>query len=93
MVMDPIAALLILIVIAAAAWERRTVHAALEREREQWRTERGELISRIQRPDFIPHPTMTPRAPSEPVERPEEVAAYRKVGVVSPLREADEADG
>lgn len=91
--MDPVAALIVVLVIAVAGSERRTVHAALEREREQWRAERSELISRIQRPDFIPRPPTALRAPSEPVERPEEVAAYRKVGVVSPLREVDEADG
>lgn len=84
--MDPVAAVLALLVVAIAAWERRQHHQALAAERAQWQEERRELISRIQRPDFIPLPKTRPRPEGEPAqERPADAAAYRQVGVVQAI--------
>lgn len=88
--MDPLAAILALVVVLAAAWERRQLLAALAAEREQWREERSELLERIQRPQVPPIQRATSTEPREAKDPPADLSAYRRVGVAMPIADGTE---
>lgn len=57
-------------------------------EAREWREERRELLTRIQRPDLVPIPkTQTPSAPRRTTDD------IHKVGVVQPIRPGPEDNG
>lgn len=90
--MDPLAALLALIVILASAWERRNLLRAFQTERDTWRSERHVLLERIQRPTIPPPDASAPPRQITDEERQriaEQVkqrAELAKVGQAQPLK-------
>lgn len=80
--------LLVVVIVALAAFDRARVDTDRAAEREQWAIERSELLTRIQRPELLrlrPRSTDTEPAVFEP---PADLVEYRKVGAVMPLKEA-----
>jgi hypothetical protein len=78
-----------LLLIAALVWfiaHRENQHAKtlLELMAAQ-DAERAGLLNRIQRPDLLPTPRSS--GPVEPRDPPPDLAKYRKVGTVRPLRD------
>lgn len=91
---DPLAAILVLAILALAAWQRRTDTRAFQAERDTWHIERQVLLERIQRPDIPPRLHVPPRHTSdEDKQRAAEAlarqAALASVGTARPLRSAD----
>jgi hypothetical protein len=90
--MDPFVALLLAVAILAAAVERWHTARAIAAERETWRIERAELLTRIQRPELV---LPLPRRPTPPGNTDEngesKPAAYAKVGMVRPIRDDTES--
>jgi hypothetical protein len=90
--MDPFVALLLAVAILAAAVEHWHTARAIAAERETWRIERAELLTRIQRPELV---LPLPRRPTPPGNTDEngesKPAAYAKVGMVRPIRDDTES--
>lgn len=63
---------------AQAAAERNAAHAAMDRERALWATERGDLLQRIQAPEqaIVQHALNAPIPPSPPTVPVDDDEAY-----------------
>lgn len=92
-------AIALVLALIFAGWllhaERRAHHKALLDLSATFAAERGELLTRIQRPDFIPRPRV-PRPERAETERVVEHGDYHRVGVAQPMRDLSErpaADG